>query len=100
MAQASDRPGMPSQSTSAQITVCDQQQRSRSGDPAPGSAVSTASVDLSGFVHFVDTSGDGQVEILVDGVSQGLAPSPTRAAQSTTWNPGHRFVREKVSTLS
>ena len=84
-AYAVDQAGNIGTSSQALVTVVTSQNQASLADPAPGSAVNSATVDLSGFVHFQDTEGDGQVEILVDGVSQGTATLADTAAQATSW---------------
>lgn len=84
-AHAVDDAGNAGQSDAEQITVSIHTNRAALTDPAPDSVVPSSAVALSGFVHFEDTSGDGQVEVFVDGVSQGMATLADTTAQATSW---------------
>ncbi|MCP4128453.1 MAG: hypothetical protein GY753_15535, partial [Gammaproteobacteria bacterium] len=85
-AYAVDQAGNVGQSTPAQVTIVTAQNEAALSSPAPGSAVNSTSVGLQGFVHFQDTLGDGQVEILVDGASAGMAALADTTVQASSWS--------------
>ncbi|MCP4128398.1 MAG: hypothetical protein GY753_15255, partial [Gammaproteobacteria bacterium] len=85
-AVAEDQAGNKGQSAPYLVSVGTTQNEAALTTPSPGSAVNSSNVTLEGFVHFQDTSGDGQVEILVDDVSQGMAALADTSAQATSWS--------------
>ncbi|MEZ4768662.1 MAG: hypothetical protein R2844_09585 [Caldilineales bacterium] len=83
--EAVDALGNAAQSPQRSVLVITVANQATLTDPAPGSAVASASVPLQGYVHFLGTAGSGQVEVLVDGVSQGDATLADPAALLTSW---------------
>ncbi|MCP4212938.1 MAG: hypothetical protein GY764_15880 [Halieaceae bacterium] len=100
IAYASDQAGNIGQSSLAQMTVVTTQNEAALTNPAPDSAVASASVNLEGFVHYQDTSGDGQVEILVDGVSQGMAALSDTSAQDGSWSKAVTLAGDGSHTIT
>ncbi len=84
-AVATDLAGNIGQSSAVSVTVVTTQNEAALADPAPDSAVNTPAITLKGYVHFQDSEGDGQVEVLVDGVSAGMAALADPSVQATSW---------------
>ncbi|MCB0207505.1 MAG: hypothetical protein KDH89_22005, partial [Anaerolineae bacterium] len=85
-ALATDLSGNVGQSSPVSLTVVTTQNQAALASPAPGSAVNETSLTLQGYVHFQDAQGDGQVEVLVDNISQGTATLADTTAQATSWS--------------
>ncbi len=83
--QAADAVGNTAQSPQRSVLVITVANQATLTDPAPGSAVASTSVPLEGYVHFLGTAGSGQVEVLVDGMSQGDATLADPSALRTSW---------------
>ncbi|MCB0200720.1 MAG: FG-GAP repeat protein, partial [Anaerolineae bacterium] len=83
--QATDAVGNVAQSAQRRVLVITVANEATLTGPAPGSAVADTNVPLEGYVHFVGTAGTGQVEVLVDGVSQGNATLADPEALRTSW---------------
>ena len=84
-ALATDQAGNTAASAAYRVVVLTIADEATLTDPAPGSALASATTELSGFVHFQGRSGTGQVEVLVDGISQGTAGLADPSAQATSW---------------
>ncbi len=81
-----DRAGNVGQSNPASVTIATTRNEAALLSPAPGAAVVSGTLTLAGAVHFAATDGQGQVEILVDGASQGKAALADPAAKATRWS--------------
>ncbi|MFN8474388.1 MAG: Ig-like domain-containing protein [Anaerolineae bacterium] len=84
-AVAVDRAGNVGQSSPASVTIATTRNEAALLSPTPGAAVVSGTLTLAGAVHFVATDGQGQVEVLVDGTSQGKATLTDPTATSTRW---------------
>ncbi|MCP4212939.1 MAG: hypothetical protein GY764_15885 [Halieaceae bacterium] len=84
-AKAVDQAGNVGQALPLLVAVATTQNEAALTNPLPGRAVKTGSVLLKGYVHFQEQAGEGQVEVLVDGVSQGMATSADDTALATSW---------------
>ncbi|MFN8485854.1 MAG: FG-GAP-like repeat-containing protein [Anaerolineae bacterium] len=98
-AVAVDRAGNVGRSATAQISVQTTRNEAALTSPSPGSFVVSATLSLAGPVHFAATDGNGQVEVLVDGVSAGMATLDNPLARSTTWHKGVTLAGEGVHTI-
>ncbi len=98
-AVAVDRAGNVGRSQTAQISVQTTRNEASLVSPAPGSAVVSTTLTLAGPVHFVAADGAGQVEVLVDGISAGMASLDNPLARSTTWRKGVTLASEGVHTI-
>ncbi len=91
-AYAVDRTGNIGQSDSTSLTVTTMRNEAAMTDPLPGATVASASLTLRGNVHYMDSDGDGfmgadgQLEILVDGSSQGMATVDSTSDLVTSWS--------------
>ena len=99
-AQASDSVGNTTVTDQTGVLVITTADQATLTEPAPGGAIASASVNLAGYVHFQGTSGSGQVEVLVDGISQGMATVADPAALLTTWNKTVTLSGEGDHTLT
>ncbi|MCP4167502.1 MAG: hypothetical protein GY759_16655 [Chloroflexi bacterium] len=99
-AYATDLAGNVGQSGEFQITMVTTQNEAALTSPLPGSAVLSATLSMQGFVHFQDTEGEGQVEILIDGNSQGLATLADASAQATSWSRSVSLSGDGSHTLT
>ncbi|MCP4082485.1 MAG: hypothetical protein GY743_19800, partial [Planctomycetaceae bacterium] len=99
-AVAEDQAGNKGQSAPDLVSVGTTRNEAALTTPSPGSAVNSSNVTLEGFVHFQDTSGEGQVEILVDDTPQGMATLAAPFAQATSWKKSITFRDEGTHTLT
>ncbi len=99
-AVATDLAGNVGQSSAVSLTVVTTQNEAALSDPAPGSAVSEAAITLKGYVHFQDSEGSGQVEVLVDNISQGTATLADASAQATSWSKPVTFSGDGSHTVT
>ncbi|MFN8475368.1 MAG: hypothetical protein U0822_24505 [Anaerolineae bacterium] len=83
-AKAVDQAGNVGQSTTSQITMSTPRNEATLTVPAPNSAVIPATVDMQGYVHFMNTSGTGQVKVKV-GTTTVTASLDDANAQATHW---------------
>ncbi|MCP4167500.1 MAG: hypothetical protein GY759_16645 [Chloroflexi bacterium] len=99
-AQATDQAGNLGQSDQVQVVVVTTANEAMLASPVSGSAVLSPTLDIEGFVHFQDTAGTGQVEVLVDGSSQGTATLVDASAQSTSWRKTITLGQEGTHALT
>ena len=87
-AVAVDRAGNEARSGEAGVTVSLATHLAGLVSPPSGGTVAASQVSLVGYASFLDEEGSGQVEVLVDGVSQGMArlDSPlARLSRCDSW---------------
>jgi hypothetical protein len=84
-AVATDRAGNTTTSPASTVNVALPNNVAALAAPVPNSAVSTSQVKLVGYASFLDNQGNGQVEVLVDGSSQGQALLDTPLAAASRW---------------
>ncbi|MFN8474925.1 MAG: Ig-like domain-containing protein [Anaerolineae bacterium] len=100
-AKAVDKAGNVGQSATSQITVSTTRNEADLTTPAPSSAVISTTLPLQGYVHFKDTSGNGQVKVKVDNsTTPVIATLDDSTAQATRWTANVTLSAEGAHTLA
>ncbi|MFN8485853.1 MAG: hypothetical protein U0768_22660 [Anaerolineae bacterium] len=95
-----DGAGNVGQSAAASVTIATTRNEAALLSPTPGAAVVSGTLTLAGAAHFVAADDQGQVEVLVDGVSQGKAVLADATAQSTRWSAPVTLSSEGAHTIT